>query len=185
MCIYVGINTGAQAAGEAFATNVFNEQGFGYTIQYPDGWVYEVPDGATVVFSGPRGTKAYFSTVSIQNLFSTKKEKGKYRDIGVVVDNLIGQLKTAKNVTISIVKPFSYSKGTMKLDGRQFTAEYTLGNDRFKQLSIVIPRPKEDIFHTWFYTSALSQYNEFESIALAMLDSWTIIESKNGGQSAN
>ena len=159
-------------------TSLFQEQGFGYVIKYPSDWIYEVSAGKTIIFSGARGTKAYFSTVSIQNLLSTKKEGGKFRDIDAVADDLINQLKTAQDMKMSVIKPFSYSKGRMRLDGKQFTTEYSLQGVRYKQWVIVLPGPKGDIFHTWFYTSPLNQYNNFESISQAMLDSWTIIEQE-------
>jgi hypothetical protein len=54
--------------------------------------------------------------------------------------------------------------------------EYVMAGERYKQWVIVIPRPKGDIFHTWFYTSPINQYNDFFNIAKAMLDSWTITE---------
>lgn len=153
---------------------LFQEKWAGYTIEYPDNWTYEKPDGSTVVFSGQSGTKAYYSTVSIQNLLSSKANGGKYQDVDAVINNFLGQLAKAKGFRTSDITPFVYLKGSKKLVGRQFVGEYSKDGESFRQWTIVIPRPQGDAFHTWFYTSPIKQYNEFSGIAKTMLDSWII-----------
>ena len=69
-----------------------------------------------------------------------------------------------------------YSKGKVALKGKQFMTQYSQGNDRCKQWLIIIPRPAGTVFHTWFYTSRIAQYNEFLPIAQLMLNAWTIVE---------
>lgn len=156
-------------------TKLFQEKWAGYTIEYPVDWVYE-KSGSTVVFSGQSGTRAYYSTVSIQNLLSSKVKGGKYQDVNAVINNFLGQLAKTKGFRKSDVTPFIYSKDNKKLIGKQFIGEYSKDGDRFRQWTIVIPRPKKDAFHTWFYTSPMSQYDEFSGIVKTMLNSWTITE---------
>ncbi|MCX5815919.1 MAG: hypothetical protein NTX75_06695 [Proteobacteria bacterium] len=164
-----------ELTGREPPTKLFQEQGAGYVIEYPYGWTY-VKSGITVVFSGLSGTKAYFSTVSIQNLLSTKAKAGKYQDVDAVIGDFLNQLKTAKEFKRSNIEPFPYSKGSVHLMGKQFVGEYWRDGERFRQWIIVLPRPKGEAFHAWFYTSPITQYDEFLGTAKIMLNSWIIVE---------
>ena len=163
--------------GKGLPAMLFQEKGAGYTIEYPGDWVYErSADGVTFIFSGPSGTKAYHSTVSIQNLLSEKSKAGKYRDADAVVNDLLSLFEKQNGFTKSAVKPFTYSKGPLRLTGKQFSVEYSVDKHVFRQWVIVLPRPRGEIFHVWFYTSPALQYDEFSGTARAMLDSWIILE---------
>jgi hypothetical protein len=164
-----------ELTGRPSSTKLFQEQGTGYTIEYPNDWTY-TKSGTTVVFSGLSGTKAYFSTVSIQNLLSTKVSSGKFQDVDAVIGGLLRQLETAKEFKRSGTEPFSYSKGNVHLMGKQFVVQYWRDGERFRQWIIVLPRPKGEAFHAWFYTSPITQYDEFLGIAKTMLNSWSIAE---------
>lgn len=158
------------------AAKLFQDKRAGYTIEYPDNWIYEKSGNSTVVFSGQSGTKAYYSTVSIQNLLSNKMKAGKYQDVDAVVDNFLGQLAKAKGSRKSDITNFIYSRGNLKLMGKQFIGEYSKDGERFRQWTIVLPRPNGEAFHTWFYTSPTKQYDEFLVTATTMLNSWIIAE---------
>lgn len=161
-------------AQNSLVPKIFQEDSLGYSIQYPYDWVYSKDDPMTIVFSGASGTRAWYSTVSIQNILSAKL-KGKYKDLDELAEDLKGQFKTgAKNVAFSGMENFSYNKNFI-LSGKQFTAEYTDQGTRFKQWLILIARPEGGIFYAWFYTSRIEQYNEFLPAAKAMLGSWTIL----------
>lgn len=153
---------------------IYHEKGAVYTIEYPHDWVYEKAGSIAVVFSGPSGTKAYYSTVSIQNLLSKMVSGGRYQNLDALISDILGQLSKAKGFRRSNIEPFDYSKGSIKLTGKQFVAEYQRDGESFRQWCIMIQRPKGDAFHTWFYTSPVTQYDEFSGIAKTMLDSWTI-----------
>lgn len=182
-CIYfvlilgfaVSLHAQAAESGKINLAKIFKEPGFGYSIELPPDWVYDIQAGKTIVFSGPSGTKAWYSTVSIQNVFSVKTG-GRFADVDGLVEDLKTQLRTASNVNFTNVETIYYRKNNATLQGKQFIAEYTQGKDRFKQWLIILPRPKGDLFHTWFYTSPIHQYNDFLDIAKAMLDSWALIE---------
>ena len=155
-------------------TKVFQETGYGYSIWYPSDWALFKQPGQTVVFSGSTGTRAYYSTVSIQNLRSTKLSEGKYKDTDGVIDDLRNQLKNAKEVKMSDVETVQYMKDNLKLTGKQFIAEYSMEAERYRQWIVVFPTPSGEIFLAWFYTSPIDQYNDFLDNAKAMMDSWTI-----------
>ncbi|MRR16291.1 MAG: hypothetical protein EG826_07525 [Deltaproteobacteria bacterium] len=171
----VSAHTQAAASGKINLAKIFKEPGFGYTIDLPPDWVYDIQPGKTIVFSGPSGTKAWFSTVSIQNLRSVKSG-GKYADVNALINEFKAQLRAAGDTKFSDEEIVYYRKNNTSLQGKQFMAEYTTDKTRFKQWLIIIPRSNGDLFHAWFYTSPINQYNDFLDIAKAMLDSWMLIE---------
>lgn len=156
---------------------VFQEKGFGYSIRYPADWIYTKSSSFTVVFSGKEGTDAYYSTMSIQNIASTKIG-GKYENIDSVIDNLKVQFGTSsQNVRIYDEKVFIYTTmDGIRLSGKEFKAEYTRQGGDFRQWVIVVPRSAGDIFHIWLYTSPVNQYNTYLKTAEVMLRSWEIGE---------
>jgi hypothetical protein len=155
---------------------VFQEKGFGYTIEYPAGWIYTTQSAHTVIFSGKKETEAYYSTVSIHNLLSTKHKEGQYKDIDAIIEEYQKQLKTAQDAKIYHPEPFVYKKDGVKLTGKQFMAEYTLQRERYKQWMIIILRNDGEVFHVWIYVSPVKRYETYLGIAKAMLDSWVILE---------
>jgi hypothetical protein len=155
---------------------VFKEKGFGYTIEYPADWIYTTQSAHTVIFSGKKETEAYYSTVSIQNLLSTKHKEGQYKDVDAIIEEYEKQLKTAQDARIYHPEPFVYKKDVVTLTGKQFMAEYTLRGERYKQWMIIILRNDGEVFHTWFYISPVKRYDTYLGIAKAMLDSWVILE---------
>jgi hypothetical protein len=156
--------------------NLFQEKGFGYTIQYPSDWIYSKASAYIVVFSGKEGTDAFYSTVSIQNVASTKRG-GKYEDINSFITDLKDQLIAgAKNTRIYNEKTLVYEKNWIKLIGEEFITEYTRQGEHFKQWIVVVKRENGEIFYGWFYTAPKNIYNAFLPLAKAMMDSWTIIE---------
>jgi hypothetical protein len=104
------------------------------------------------------------------------QEIGKYQDVDAVIGDLIGQLSTTKELKRSGIEPFPYSKGNVNLMGKQFVAQYRKDEEMFRQWIVVLPRPKGEVFHTWFYTSPITQYDNFLGIAKTMLNSWSIAE---------
>ena len=53
-------------------------------------------------------------------------------------------------------------------------AEYLRQNTVFRQRIVVIPRPDQKLFHAFIYTAPKEDYDTYESIAKAMLASWTL-----------
>ena len=155
--------------------NIFEREGLGYTIGYPADWVYEEPTQYQIVFSGKKGTSAYYSTVSVQNIAS-KKLDGKHDSIASVKTSLIDQLNaSAIDVRVSDEKLFTYEKeGTPKLTGAELVAEYTNNKTRFKQWIVIVERVGKEIYHVWSYTSPIEQYDAYLPSARDILESWII-----------
>ncbi len=72
-------------------TNMFDEKNNKYSIKYPASWMYEQPEKETVIFSGKKGTSAFYSTVNIQTVLS-KKSGGKYSTVEEFIDSLKSQI---------------------------------------------------------------------------------------------
>lgn len=154
---------------------VFDANTLGYMIRYPEGWVYETPTAHLVVFSGNKGSEAYYSTVSIHNIM-TAREGGKYTDMSEVADGIVGQLNVgAAGVKIYDEKPFMYTmKDGRRIKGLELKAEYVKQDSAIKQWVVIIPRPSGEAFHVWSYTSPADTYDKYHSFARLMLDSWEI-----------
>jgi len=146
--------------------NLFYEQSFGYSIRYPNDWIYTKPREFSVVFSGREETPAYRSTVAIENLLSAKVG-GKYESVRAVVDAYKCELVTAAEDVC--IHTSDYPAG----DG--YIAEFTYQGETLRQWRIVIARGNGNIFHTWAYASPIEQYDSYLPIARAMLDSWTLV----------
>ena len=152
----------------------FQEGSFGYTINYPSDWVYTKPSQYTVVFSGKEGMDAYYSTVSIQNIASSKAG-GKHENVDSLAKSLKDQITTgAENGKISDEKAFDCSADGEKLTAKGFKAEYARQGENFKQWVVVVQRADGKAFHVWSYTSPAAQYDTFLGTAQAILDSWAI-----------
>ena len=162
--------------GKASLENVFQEEGFGYTIRYPGDWLYET-SGYTVIFSGSEGTAAYYSTVFIQNLGSTQMG-GIYENVDSVISDFKQQLTaTDENIKVYNEKAFVYvMEDGEELTGKQYIVEFAHQGENYKQLRIVLPRSGGNLFYAWDYTSSIDDYDIYLGVAEAMLDSWIITE---------
>jgi hypothetical protein len=171
--VVTGVSVYAQAAKEKALPNIFKEAGSGFTMGYPGDWSYQSRSPHTVIFSGKKGPEAGV-TVGMQNLSSTKVQEGRYKDVQAVIAELENQLRVGKDVKVFSEKPFKYAKGGVTLQGKEFTAEYTYKNQRFRQWVIVIPRPDGTVFHNWFFLAPANSYHTYLGTAQAMLNSLTL-----------
>ena len=163
--------------GAAKATNgvkIFQEKGFGYSIQYPADWIYNKQAAHILLFSRKEGIDKYVPIIGIQNLLSTKVKEGKYQNISAVIEDFQNQLKITKHAKVFPAEPFIYSRNDLKLAGQQFLAEYNYDGKNSKQWLIVLPRASGDIFYVFIYSAPIEQYDKYYGAAQAMLDSWII-----------
>lgn len=158
------------------ADKVFQESGYGYTINYPQDWGYAKQSAHIIVFTKKEGVDAKVPVVGIQNLLSTKVKDGKHKDVSTVLGDFENQLRITKHAKVYPVQTFSYNKNGSKLTGKQFIAEYILKDKNYKQWVIVIPRKNGEVFHVWIYTAPEEKYDKYSTIAQAMLDSLVITE---------
>ena len=161
----------ANAANEL---KIFQEKGFGYSIQYPADWIYQKQAAHILVFSRKEGADKHVPIVSIQNLLSTKIKGGKYQSISAVIEDFQNQLKITKQAKVFPAEPFIYNRNDLKLAGQQFLAEYNYEGKNNKQFLVVVPRAGGDIFYVFTYSTPIEQYDKYFDTAKAMLDSWII-----------
>ena len=152
----------------------FADRGLGYAIDYPADWIVGKPSPLAVMFSGRQGTDAYFATVSIQNVRPAQAQDPAAA-AGMVFADLKGQLASAAGgVSYQGEGRYAYAKDGLALDGHQFMVSYTEGNRRFRQLTVVLPRPRLAVAHIWSYRAPEERFDVFHAIAQDMLRSWTI-----------
>lgn len=150
--------------------NLFHEKSAGYSIRYPVGWIYEKPDGATVIFSGRRDTDDYVTTVSLQNVL-TARAGGKHPDVASLVDDLKSQFKNGdQNARFSEEKSIQLSaEDGSATSGASFGAVYRMNGKQYQQWIVVVPHASGEVFHAFFYTSPTDLYARNRKIAADML----------------
>jgi len=162
------------AAKAANGVKIFQEKGFGYSIQYPADWIYSKQAAYMLLFSGKEGVDKYVPLIGIQNLLSTKVKGGKYQSTSAVIEDFQDQLKITKKAKVFPAEPYIYSRNDLKLAGLQFLAEYTYNGKNSKQWVIVLPRASGDIFYAFIYSAPIEQYGKYYDAVKTMLDSWII-----------
>ncbi|HEY3277294.1 MAG TPA: hypothetical protein VGJ94_11785 [Syntrophorhabdaceae bacterium] len=169
----IAVLMGFAHEGQAQSTsraNTLKEPNLGYTISYPGDWVYAYQAPHIVIFT-PRKGKDGGPVISLRNLNSTKIPGGRYKDSDAVIETLMTQLKTAKDVSVYEPEPYPYAKGQTKLMGKQLTAEYSIRGEKYKQYVVVLPRPTGEVFHLWSFVAPEKAYEAFLPTAKAMLHS--------------
>ena len=168
----------AQQASPPMAQKRFADPKFGFSIDYPADWVARQPSGSSVIFSGAKDSPAYYSTVSIQNASpGTTGTAGPA--VGAVLADLKSQLAAAPGgVTYLGERAYVYERNGLRLEGREFLVTYVRGAQRFKQLTVIVPRPGGTVVHIWSYAAPENRFQEHQAMAETMLKSWTIEVSK-------
>ena len=161
-------------ASRPMARRRFTDPKFGFSIDYPADWMVLRPSKSSVIFSGAKDSPAYYSTVSIQNA-SPGTTVAPSQAAGVVLADLKSQLASEPGGVAYIAeRPYRYERNGLRLDGHEFLVTYTRGAQRFKQLTVIVPRPGGTVVHIWSYASPENRFQEYRTIAEAMLKSWTI-----------
>lgn len=165
----------AEAKKVAMEDNVFEDNQLGYKIEYPYNWIYEKQNAYRIIFSGKEGTDAYFSTISVQNIYAPKAS-GKYAGIDLVIKDFRKQILThGEDSKFYNQRQFVYKTNTgIILAGEEFISEYTKSGEKFKQWQIFLPNISGQIIYVWIYTSPVDQYDTYLEVAKDMLDSWKI-----------
>ncbi len=180
-----GIVSSRKSEGKKGSTigdwKTFSDPSLGYRIQYPADWIWKKDSETTIIFSGEEGTDAYYSTVTIQNLASTKMG-GVYQSVDEVVKRIQDQLSQAENSTVTSSEKIDFqAEGGETVEGKMFLTQYKMQGEDFKQLVIVVPRADGKIFYTFTYTSPVDQYDKFYKNADAMFKTWEILPANAGG----
>jgi len=169
---------GEQAAGPMPATRRFAERHLGYAVDYDAGWIVERPSAEAVMLSGPEGTDAFFATVSFQNV-APPEAKTAVQAASMAMDDILAQFeKQATDVVFERRGPYIYSKNDMLLLGQEFVVAYVQAEQRYRQWTLVVPRPESDgaVAHIWSYRAPVDRFDRFRPAAEAILQSWTIVK---------
>ncbi len=150
---------------------VFDESGFGFTVSYPNNWIYET-DAFLVVFSGPENTDEYFTTVNIQNLI--KGGEG-YSNLEEIYKDYREQFLTVNAIRIGEIEYEVFEQDNTEYPMMVFDVEYERENENFKQIIIVIERADDQIYHQFSYTAPVDLYELSEDIADQMFESFKIM----------
>ena len=165
----------AARASPLVAGQRFADPKFGFSIDYPADWMMRRTSDSSVIFSGAKDSPAYYSTVSIQNASPVGTTDAPGRAAGVVLADLKSQLASAPGgVTYLGERPYRYERNGLRLQGFEFLVTYARDSLRFKQLTVIVPRPGGAVVHIWSYASPENRFQKYQAIAEAMLKSWTI-----------
>ena len=73
-----------------------------------------------------------------------------------------------------LLGPIIYENNGLRLQGHQFLVAYIQGGQRFKQWTVVVPRPAGTVVHVWSYTAPDGLFPVFRPVAEAMRKTWAI-----------
>ncbi|MEN6319604.1 MAG: hypothetical protein ABFD82_12705 [Syntrophaceae bacterium] len=172
MAIILIMVSAAQSADNAAANlaNLFSEKWAGYEIRYPSAWVLEKPKEFTVLFAGRQGTDDYYTTVTVQNVASTKSG-GRHQNVGSLVSSIKQQFKTGDpqaRIYNEGTMPFTSEEGT-PVQAVVFECTYRREGTDFQQWAVIVPRASDRVYHVFFYTSPVKFYDRNIKTAREML----------------
>ena len=152
----------------------FAERAFGYSVAYPGDWTVTRLSPAAVLISGKEGTQAYYATVGIQNI-QPPSATGPQQAMAAVLAGLKTELLAkARDVRYFDEGAVAYEKQGLRLKAHQFVVSYEDGGRRYKQWTMIVPRPSGTVIHVWSYRSPEKQFDIFRPIADAIRQSWRI-----------
>jgi hypothetical protein len=154
--------------------NRFHEAKFGFSLDYPKDWITSRPLPMTVEFSGRKGTDTFLTVVRIQNVSPRAASGPQDAMMAAVADYKSFLARQAVEVTYAGDLPFSYRKGGLRVEGRQFVVAYAHQGQRFRNWVVVLPRPSGTVAHVWSYSAPEAQFDAFKPFAQGILNSWTL-----------
>lgn len=149
--------------------NIFESESLGFAVGYPSDWIYEKEGDNVVIFSGPEGTDSYYTTVNMQNILWGEA----YEDFNDFYEDYKMQFEQA-NGAITEMTQVDYEQNGNKYDSVGFTSSYELNGTTFGQWVIGIDRG-DGVFHQFSYTAPEDLFEEYQEIAVVMLDYFEII----------
>jgi hypothetical protein len=163
----------SNANNSSASEHVYEDQNNRYSIKYPANWIYETSGNGVVIFSGPKNTPAYFSTVNIQTILS-KKAGGKYTNLKEMISSLKKQMNVDPSTKIISEGDAALPQDPKRTQGHFLIFTYNYKGQQFKQMQYVIFREDGEAFYAWAYTSPIDRYDVDFAVAKAMYDSWVI-----------
>lgn len=153
---------------------LFNEPGYGFTMQYPEDWSYEIGDG-TIVFKTPQGTDEEDFRITVQFLFSSALG-GSYASIDEVLEALATLYLDLDGVVVSIDQGFDIYNGIERPYGT-IAALYESDRILYAEISLIIDRDG-DYFYIIMLTypdHASDASDNFMPTFLKMIESFKIV----------
>lgn len=146
-----------------------------YSIHYPENWMVDDSELGTVIISGKKDTREYFTTINIQTILS-KKLGGEYGSVNDIVTDIKKQIRD-ESPTVTYLLDHDYeltTTGGEKLRGYEMILIYSYQGQIIEQWQIVLPRNNANIFYTWAYTAPIEEYGQVLPIAKAINQTWKI-----------
>ncbi len=152
--------------------NVFAEPGYGYTISYPQHWIYEKDVQNSVIFSGPEGTDEYYTTVTIQTLFSTEAG-GNYNSLDDLYQELYNQFDEMNGI-FDLYEEDTHTYNGVSYPMIVFDTIYRLDGEDFWQYVILFERD-ENAYHAVYYTTPLELIELSTDIFAEMVETFIFV----------
>lgn len=142
--------------------------GDSFALEYPGTWVYEQPADHVLIFSGPEGTEAFDSTVNVQTLAMGEV----YQEIADLYEDFKVQLEGVGGTISEMVEKDFHQDGEV-FEAAEFSAEYE-DVVVFNQFMMVVDRG-DGYLHQVSYTAPENIYDEYEPVAMAIIESFQLI----------
>ena len=152
--------------------NVFAESGYGYTISYPQHWIYEKDTQNSVIFSGPEGTDEYHTTVTIQTLFSTEAG-GNYNSLDDLYQDLYNQFDEINGI-FDLYEEDTHTYNGVSYPMIIFDTVYRLDGENFWQYVILFERDQH-AYHAVYYTAPLELIEMSTAIFAEMVETFIFV----------
>jgi len=159
-------------------TRQFANATLGYSIAYPQEWVAVRETPYMVVFSGAKGSEAYFATVSVQNVQPQDASTPREAAVSVHASLKRGLAAAGTQARIVADKAIVYDKDGQVLHGHQFLVIYRQNGREFAQWTVVLPRTAGTVTHVWSYAAPRRTFDLYRPLAAKMLKTLTITGSE-------
>ena len=155
-------------------TKDFQDAELGYRLDYPREWSVSRPTSYSFLLNGRPGTVEEGLSVSVQNV--RPPSAGSPNEAAeIVYSNLKRQLENPALQTAYLGETaWVYDKGGLRIEGLQFLVEYSADGQRFRQTSIVLPRPDAPMAYIWSYQAPEKQFSTYWPMVEPVLKSWTL-----------
>jgi len=154
---------------------VFEEPGYGYSIQYPKDWIHMMPSRMTAMFSGAEGSAAYSAIVSVQNISPPQVQTSEDAARVALSELKLALQKSVLSLQVRYDRPWNYVRERFRLNGRELIVSYTHAGQNFLKNIIIVPRPFRKLAHIWSYTAPTEIFDTYRETANNMLLSWEIL----------
>jgi hypothetical protein len=156
----------------------FADRSLGFSVAYPESWIAARENPFLVVFSGREGTEAYRVTVGIENVRPPGAATPTAATAAVIADFKTRLARAVPDLRTEAETPIFRGEGDKRIEGSQFLVNYRLGDESFRKWVVIMRRAAAPVVHIWSYTAPSDRFDAFRLIAEAMLESWTIEDSR-------